>query len=168
MKMQFLVSAALISQITAISLPTLAQTPVKTLVDKNQLVANSQNVEKINNIKKLLEVTGAKTLTEQLINQMINSMKSEYPEVPTKFWDTFVAEINADEMIKEYILLYDKYFTNEEITQMIAFFETPVGKKNLTVFPQISQESVTIGTRYGRAAAERALRKLESEGYIRR
>jgi hypothetical protein len=167
MKMQFLVSAALISQITSVNLPTLAQTPVENLADKNQLVANAQNIEKTNNIKKLLEITGAKTLTQQLLIQMLNSMKSEYPQVPEKFWDTFMAEINPDEMVKEFIPLYDKYFTNEEIKQMIAFYETPLGKKTLTVLPQITQESTAIGIRYGRAAAERALRKLESEGYIR-
>ncbi|MFM7407780.1 MAG: DUF2059 domain-containing protein [Cuspidothrix sp.] len=63
--------------------------------------------------------------------------------------------------------MYSKYFTNEEIKGIIAFYETPLGKKTLSVLPQISQESTAIGIKYGRQAAERALKKLEEEGYIR-
>ncbi|MFM2064659.1 MAG: hypothetical protein RLZZ507_4330 [Cyanobacteriota bacterium] len=71
-------------------------------------------------------------------------------------------------MIKEYIPLYDKYFTNEEIKALIAFYQTPIGQKTLAVTPQITQDSTEIGIKYGREAAQRALQKLESEGYIRR
>lgn len=167
MKIKFLISVVLMSLIADVSSPTLAQTPVEVPTHRHELAANPKDTEKINNIKKLLEITGARNLTEQILTQMLNSMKSEYPQVPVKFWDTFAAELNPDEMIKEYIPLYDKYFTNEEIKEIIAFYETPIGKKTLTVTPQITQDSTEIGIRYGRAAAERALEKLKSEGYIR-
>ncbi|MBD2291946.1 DUF2059 domain-containing protein [Anabaena sphaerica FACHB-251] len=163
MKIKFLSSAVLFLLITSVSLPTSAQS----LTNRNELAANVKDTEKINNIKKLLEITGAKSLTQQILNQMLNSMKSEYNQVPAKFWDTFAAELNPDEMIKEYIPLYDKYFTNEEIKALIAFYQTPIGQKTLTVTPQITRDSTEIGIKYGREAAQRALQKLESEGYIR-
>ncbi|WP_041641388.1 DUF2059 domain-containing protein [Trichormus azollae] len=97
---------------------------------------------------------------------MLNSSKSEYPQVPTKLWDTFAAELNPDEMINEYIPLYDKYFANEEIKEIIAFDETPIRQKTLGVTPQITQDSTPIGIRYGGGAAQRALEKSKSEGYI--
>ncbi|WP_244142171.1 DUF2059 domain-containing protein [aff. Roholtiella sp. LEGE 12411] len=70
--------------------------------------------------------------------------------------------------MNELIPVYAKYFTNEDIKQMIAFYETPLGKKTISVLPQISQESAEIGQKYGIAAAKRALQKLEEEGYLRR
>jgi len=34
--------------------------------------------------------------------------------------------------------LYDKYFTNEEIKGLIAFYESPIGKKTIQVLPALS------------------------------
>lgn len=158
MKKTIFISALLISMLTTISLPlpTLAQTP------------NNNNSEKISNIKKMLAIIGVNQLTKQVLNQLITSMKTQYPEVPAKFWDTFAAELKPEQMIAELIPIYSKYFSNEEIQQIIAFYETPLGKKTLTVLPQISQESAEIGIRYGREASQRALQKLEAQGYLRR
>ncbi|MFM2064660.1 MAG: hypothetical protein RLZZ507_4331 [Cyanobacteriota bacterium] len=85
MKVKFLSSAVLFLLVTSVSLPTLAQTSAQSLTNRNELAANVKDTEKINNIKKLLEITGAKNLTQQILNQMLNSMKSEYTQVPAKF-----------------------------------------------------------------------------------
>lgn len=38
--------------------------------------------------------------------------------------------------------LYDKYFTENEIKDMIAFYRTPTGKKSISVMPQLVAESM--------------------------
>jgi uncharacterized protein len=162
MQIKTLLFAASLSLITTINVPAFAQTPASSTVPNNQI----EDVEKINNIKKLLDITGSKSLSQRIITQLINSLKAEYPQAPAKFWDTFIAEIKSEEMINEYIPIYGKYFTNEEIEGIIAFYETPLGKKTLSVIPQISKESTAIGIKYGREAAARALEKLKAEGYI--
>ncbi|MBK1986533.1 DUF2059 domain-containing protein [Sphaerospermopsis aphanizomenoides BCCUSP55] len=167
MKIQCLIQAVVVSLLTNINLPAFAQTSTQSPTSGNEIVADAQDTEKTNNIKKLLEITGTRNLTQQILKQMLNSMKAEYPQVPAKFWDTFAAELNPDDMIKEYIPVYSKYFTNEDIKGMIAFYQSPLGQKTLTLLPQISQDSTEIGMRYGRAAAQRAIEKLQSEGYIR-
>ncbi|MTJ50587.1 DUF2059 domain-containing protein [Dolichospermum sp. UHCC 0259] len=162
MQIKTLVFAASLSLLTTINLPAFAQTPNSPTVPTNKI----EDPEKINNIKKLLDITGSKNLSRKIITQLINSFKSEYPQVPAKFWDAFIDEIKPEEMVDEYIPIYSKYFTNEEIKGIITFYETPLGKKTLSVIPQISQESTTIGIKYGRQAAERVLEKLKSEGYM--
>ncbi len=183
MKTKVLISAIAISIITTFNIAAFAQTPNPTTAP----ATNIQDPEKLNNIKNLLEITGMRNLTRQILNQMLVAMKSEmrnltrqilnqmlvamkseYPQVPQKFWDTFIAEIKPDDMINEFIPLYSKYFTNDEIKQMIAFYQTPLGQKTLSVMPQLSSESTAIGLRYGKEAAARAIQKLEAEGYIRR
>ncbi|MTJ08347.1 MULTISPECIES: DUF2059 domain-containing protein [unclassified Anabaena] len=156
MQIKTFVFAASLSLLTNFSLPAFAQTPASSI----------QEAEKINNVKKLLDITGSRNLSRKIITQLIDSLKAEYPQAPAKFWDTFMAELKQDEMIDEYIPIYSKYFTNEEIKGIIAFYETPLGKKTLAVIPQISKESTAIGIRYGKQAAERALEKLKKEGYI--
>jgi uncharacterized protein len=163
MQIKTFVVAASLSLLTTLNIPAFAQTPASPTVPTHKI----EDPEKINNIKKLLDVTNSKNLSRNIITQLIDSLKAEYPQVPAKFWDAFMNELNPDEMIDEYIPIYNKYFTNEEIKGIIAFYETPLGKKTLSVIPQISKESTAIGIKYGRQAAERALEKLKSEGYIR-
>ncbi|NET72948.1 MAG: DUF2059 domain-containing protein [Sphaerospermopsis sp. SIO1G2] len=165
MKIKFLISATLISLTASINLPAFAQTASETPI-KQQLIANANKTEKINNIKKLLEITNEKAMTQQMMNQMFSTMKSQYPNLPASFWNAFMAEIDIDKMVNESIPLYDKYFTNEEIKGMIAFYQTPLGKKTLNVLPQITTEFMNIGVKYGREAAQRAIEKLKSQGEI--
>jgi uncharacterized protein len=153
----------LMPQCTSVSIPAFAQTPASSTLPSNR----REDTEKTNNIKKLLDVTGSRNLSRKIVTQLINGLKAEYPQVPGKFWDAFMSEINPDKMVDEYIPIYSKYFTNQEIKEIIAFYETPLGKKTLSVIPQISQESTAIGIKYGRQAAERALEKLKAEGYLR-
>ena len=54
------------------------------------------------------------------------------------------------EMVKKIIVkvredklnLYDKYFTREEIDDMIAFYKSPVGRKYVSMKPEITKEIV--------------------------
>jgi uncharacterized protein len=165
MKINIFVSAVLISLVTAFNGVASAQTPTPR---RTAPETNIQESEKINNIKKLLDITGSSSLSQKMISQLFDTLKAEYPQVPEKFWQTFIAELKPDEMTKELIPIYSKYFTNEEIKGILAFYQTPLGQKTISVLPQLSRESTAIGIRYGKEAAERALKKLEAEGYIRR
>lgn len=162
MQIKLLFFAVSLSFLSTVNIPVFAQNRPLPTSATNKI----EEQEKISNIKKLLDVTGSRSLSRKIITQLINSFKSEYPQVPAKFWDAFIDEIKPEEMVDEYIPIYSKYFTNEEIKGIISFYETPLGKKTLTVIPQISQESTTIGIKYGRQAAERVLEKLKAEGYM--
>ncbi len=163
MKVKLFVSAVLLSLVTTVNGAAFAQTPTN-----SNAPTNAQETEKINNIKQLLAVTGAANLSQQIITQMLVSIKSQYPQVPQKAWDVFQGEIKPDDLLNELIPIYSKYYTNEEIKQIVAFYQSPLGKKIITVLPQLTQESIVVGQRYGAEAANRALKKLEAEGYLRR
>ncbi|MEH2163945.1 MAG: DUF2059 domain-containing protein [Nostoc sp.] len=163
MKINFWFVAVVLSLTTTSNRSALAQIPTNTIAQNN----NAQEIEITTNIKKLLDITFTKNTFKYLISELLNNFKSEYPQAPQKFWDTFAAELKPDDLVNEIIPLYKKYFTNEEIKQLIAFYETPVGQKAITTLPQIVQDSNLIGIKYGTAVAKRALKKLEAEGYIR-
>jgi hypothetical protein len=40
-----------------------------------------------------------------------------------------------------YLPLYDKYFNEEELRQMVGFYRTPVGRKSIEVMPSLIQEA---------------------------
>ncbi|MDJ0795345.1 MAG: DUF2059 domain-containing protein [Calothrix sp. MO_167.B12] len=167
MKIKILLSALVISAFTSINGTAFAQTIVDTkIADNSDSTKNVQQNQKINNIKKLIQITGSKKMSQQIMNQMIAAMKKQLPQVPQAFWDSFVAEYDPDVMIDQLIPVYAKYYTNAEIEQMIAFYDTPLGKKITRVMPQVVQESMQIGQRYGVEMAQTALKKLQAAGYL--
>jgi hypothetical protein len=118
---------------------------------------------KAKDIRKLLVMTGSAQLAEQMLARLVGSFKQAVPSVPAKFWDDFVKQVKADELVGQIVPVYDKYLTHEEVKALIAFYESPVGKKYIQVLPQITQESMTVGEAWGRQLGERAARQLQEE-----
>lgn len=131
------------------------------------LTGFSQSKTKTDNIQTLLELTGSGKIGMQVMQTMLVSFKQSYPQVPDSFWKEFMKEVNADTLNKMVIPIYDKYYSEQEITQMIAFYQTPLGKKMILTTPQIMQESMQAGQTWGTEIAEKVFNNLKSKGYIK-
>ncbi|WP_088239981.1 DUF2059 domain-containing protein [Calothrix rhizosoleniae] len=167
MKIKLLLSALVISAFTSINGTVLAQTAENTnIIDSNKITKDVKQTEKINNIKKLMEITGSKKMSQQVMNQMIAGMRKQLPQVPQQFWDGVIAEYDPNIIMNELIPIYAKYYTNDELEQIVAFYETPLGKKITQVMPQVMQESMQVGQKYGVQIAQTVLKKLQAEGYL--
>jgi hypothetical protein len=127
----------------------------------------SQAKSKTDNIQTLLELTGSGKLGMQVMQNMLASFKQTYPDVPEKFWKEFMKEVNADALNKMVIPIYEKYYTELEIQQLIAFYQTPLGKKVILTTPQIMQESMQAGQAWGREIAEKVFSNLKAKGYVK-
>ena len=127
----------------------------------------SQSKTKTDNIQKLLEVTGSGKLGIQAMETMLVSFKQTYRQVPDSFWKDFMKEVNADALNKMVIPIYDKYYTESEIQQLISFYQTSLGQKVITTMPQIMQESMQIGQTWGREIAEKVFNNLKAKGYVK-
>ncbi len=122
-------------------------------------------VAKRDDIKKMMEVTGAADLSFQVMNQMIDAFKQGDLGVPDEFWDDFMDEVDPNELVEMCIPSYEKHFSHEEIKQLLVFYESPVGKKVIEVQPAIMQECMMAGQEWGRKIGEEIAQKLEAEGY---
>ncbi|UBQ51286.1 DUF2059 domain-containing protein [Aeromonas hydrophila] len=61
-------------------------------------------------------------------------------------------------MSTEVAAIYRKHFTEAELKQLIAFYQSPVGKKSLDTMPAIFQESALVG----QSLAERNMPALQA------
>ena len=43
------------------------------------------------------------------------------------------------------VLIYDKYFTHDDIKGLLSFYQTELGKKTIKVLPQIVQHPLKAG-----------------------
>lgn len=125
--------------------------------------------EKAKAIRHLLEVTGSAKLGQQLMDQLFATRRAMTRQVPGSVWDElekeFRAEFQSGKVTEMVIPIYSKYFSEEEINALIAFYDTPVGKKTVSVMPQILAESMQVGMQWGAEIIRRLEQRLKEKGY---
>jgi hypothetical protein len=119
--------------------------------------------EKKQEIEKMLKLTGTEKMMGQVPGQMIDAFKTALPDAPATFWQQFAAKANIRELIDEIIPIYDKYYTLEDLRAVNAFYSTPAGQKIIATLPQVMQESMQIGQRWGEKLGAQAVRELQSQ-----
>ena len=129
------------------------------------LLGQAQQKASKESIRTLLEMSGSARVGIQVMTNMIASYKESYPEVPQAFWDDFLKEARPETLVEMIIPVYEKHYTQEEVQGLIAFYQSPLGKKVITTMPLIAQESYTIGTEWGKKLAEQVGKKLQEGGY---
>jgi uncharacterized protein len=121
--------------------------------------------EKLKDIRRLLDLTGSGKLGMQVMGQMIQQFKQMLPNVPVSFWNEFQKEANADELVNLIVPIYDRHLSHAEIKDIIKFYETPTGKKFVSVLPAVTQESMDAGRSWGMQLATRLQTRLKEKGY---
>lgn len=114
-------------------------------------------------VKKLMDKTGAGNLSMQMMEQMIPALKNMLPNAPETFWEDVMKEIDADGIIGLVIPIYQKYLTEEDVTALNSFYDTPAGKKMVSVQPAIMQESMSIGQTWGQKIAQGVMQKYKEQ-----
>lgn len=147
------------------SIALAAQTPRQNPTAQGSSQTDAERAAKRADIRKLIELTGAANISADALQKMIEPLKASYPQVPEEFWNTFVHEVHSDELVDLVIPIYDKYYTHDEIQELMHFYQSPVGQKTIKVLPKLSAEAIDAGQEWGRMVADRAMRKLREKGY---
>lgn len=108
--------------------------------------------------RKLLETTGAMEMGSQFgtmwVNHMVQVLRSVREDIPPEVTTILQEEIidtieqemtRPDGLQDQLIMIYNKYYSHGEILELLAFYETDLGKKLIATMPQISQESMNAG-----------------------
>ncbi|MGI8555959.1 MAG: DUF2059 domain-containing protein [Pyrinomonadaceae bacterium] len=63
----------------------------------------------------------------------------------TKFQDRLVEAINFQEYVEQtFYPLYDKFFSADDLKNLLDFYKTPTGQKMTEVLPQLTSESIRL------------------------
>lgn len=112
-------------------------------------------------IRKLMQMTGSANMGLQVMDNMIAQFKKMMPQIPEDFWTDFRNEVNAKELTDLIVPIYARHFNHNDIKQLIAFYNTPIGKKLVALQPQIMQESMAAGQKWGAKVGQRAMKKIQ-------
>ena len=69
-------------------------------------------------------------------------------DCPTIKKEVFDVEVAG--LIKQLIPIYKKHFTKEEVKAIVAFYESPIGKKLASQTPLISVESMQVSQNWAK------------------
>lgn len=100
------------------------------------------NIKKLSEDKRtlvieLLQLVNAKKQSQQVLDSMIQAM-------PVDVQFSFKEALNADEMMKLVIPVYERYLTIDDLKNVIAFYRSPAGKKLLDAQPKIMKDSMIV------------------------
>jgi uncharacterized protein len=111
--------------------------------------APNRDTEKIKAIRTLIEVSGTIRAMRDAVDVSIDQQAQLNPSVPDEFWVRFKARFKPEEIVERLLPIYDKHFTKEEIDALIAFYQTPAGKKLATKQSVLQTDSMAVGQQYG-------------------
>jgi len=128
-------------------------------------VGFGQKKNKENDIRTLLELSGAANLGVQAMDKMLSSFKEIYPTVPTEFWEEIRKEVNPNDLVDMIVPIYDDYYTHEDILALIEFYKSEIGQKMTQVQSGIMEDSMDVGRKWGENLTKKVVKRMERKGY---
>jgi hypothetical protein len=123
----------------------------------------SQTID--SDILKLLKVSGSTDALSQITGTIIQQFRQMFPAVPAAAWDEFAKKLNDEELLRMYIPIYKKYYTHDDIKEMIRFYESPVGRKMAKATPAMTQDAIVIGQQWGEKIGAEIIKEMRSAGF---
>jgi hypothetical protein len=124
-------------------------------------------------IRRLLEVTGAKGLAMQSMTQMEEAMRplmtNAFPPGDYRdrlidlFFKKFQEKVDPQIFVNMAVPLYAQYFTDDEIKGLIQFDQTPLGRKLLSVLPKLQLELQKSARGWGQNIGKECMREVLAE-----
>ena len=116
-------------------------------------------------VRRLHEASGSAKLAGQVMGPMFAQLGKLMPDVPASVWREIEGEMSPDDLVEQLVPIYVRHLSADEVKQLIAFYESPVGRALVAKLPAITQESFQAGTLWGQAAARRVIERLRAKGY---
>lgn len=135
-------------------------------------------------IELLMNLTNTKSLPQQMAGmasqQVVDGLKRTQPGLPEQA-NQIVRDVLNLEFAKmmdgeggihgDLVAIYAKHFTLDELKGMIAFYQTPVGRKAISELPMLAQETTAAAVRWSQANAGRIMGsiqdRLRAEGMVK-
>lgn len=143
--------------------------------------AESLTPEKTEDIRKLMDLTGmtrfAPAMARNIGAQVSDLINKQKPDTPQDVYTMVASEVNGvfkaeltgkGGYVEQMMPIFHKHFTHEDVKGLLAFYNTPLGKKTTTVLPLIAQEGGPMQQKWLQSVSgklqERLRTKLSEKG----
>lgn len=94
------------------------------------------------NLNKLVTFLLRKEALREVLNQQLDQLFKTFQMKSTKAEaiEAFLVEYDSPVVLNVFKEIIKRYYTTEDIVELIKFYESPVGQKSLAVSPDLSRE----------------------------
>ena len=159
--------AVLALTVLGMAKPVLAQTPAQT---QNQ--TQTPSPASILIAKQILELKGVKGLFTPLVRGVVEKVKDQFMQTNfmwAKDLNAVAAQLEKDyaprvnDLIDESAKIYASHFTEAELRQILAFYQTPLGRKVIVDEPKALDESMANAGNWGDKLSQEVLVRMRDE-----
>ena len=120
------------------------------------VLASGQELTKEKKIERILDLTNANAVIDQMFNQLKTMTASMMPkdatpeqsakarEMQSKILDLVKERISWDKLRPAYVRVYSETFSDEEISGILAFYESSTGRAMLAKTPTLISKSMSV------------------------
>lgn len=107
---------------------------------KNSMLAQQEKIIP-EAFDRALEAEGSLTPAERRVIK--NAMVAESAQVMTRLKEALDQKINFAQIVEEIsLVVYDRYYTEQELRDLLAFYKSPTGRKTIQIMPQLFADSM--------------------------
>ena len=124
------------------------------------------NAEYKSAVQKMLTASGAENTFKASVTQMFGMMRQQQPQQSNDFWVSMENEIlktSIADLIELLVPVYQKHLSLDDINQLTAFYQSPIGKKFAEKTPLITQESMAAGQQWGMKIGQKIIDKIKEK-----
>ena len=124
-------------------------------------------------IRSLMELLGVHDLVQESTargtEQFRESLQATAPnsergrQFVNAFLDSYQKKFNPDDATGQFVSIYDKHFTEDDIKGLLEFYGSPLGQKYAAEMPKINGEIRTANRAAGTRIAKEVLRDLRKQ-----
>jgi len=117
---------------------------------------------------KMQELNGTVATQDAMFQQIVAQLKLQKPMVSDEMWGKLkkeVYDVQVAELNKKLIPIIKKHYTHEDVKGMIAFYQTPAGKKMAEKTPLITLESAQLSQTWAMGLMSKMQGYLASSGF---
>ena len=111
-------------------------------------------------IHEYFAVTHALEMAHKTMHQVVDGMQAtSAPYLPKAFWDDLRSTMDTIDLEAAMVPAYQKYFSEDDMQQILAFYKSPAGQRMLEAQPLITSAATAVlqkeGQELGRQVGER-------------
>lgn len=122
--------------------------------------------ERVALARRVVELSGAQAMMIQGVEMALPAQRAANPKIPAEFWDRFAKKARTDVgfLADSMAPVYAKRFSKAELEQLVAFYESPVGRHIVAEQAAIAKESQQLGMRWGTRLGTAVAMEMAGEG----
>ena len=143
--------------------PAAAQGPTQAHQPSPGAILLAKQIVTIKNVKDIFQpiVRGVVEKTKQMFMQTNFMWQKDLDDVGVITQKQYESRVN--ELVDACARIYASHFTEQELKDLLAFYQSPLGKKSLTEEPKVLDESMIYAGNWGDALSQEVMVTMRAE-----